>query len=105
MSSLNLGEIESAESPNKETGSGIAGLRNILFAFNFQTKVCCWWVNIIPSSSHFSKLLLRVTTNNQTPGESTALALFCLQVSLLLISLGKQPGYSPHVFLYTNRNW
>lgn len=60
MSSLNLGELESAESPNKENGSGIAGLRNILFARNFQTKVCYWWVTFIPSSSQFSKLLSRV---------------------------------------------
>lgn len=60
MSSLNLGETENAESPNKETGSGISGRRNILFAINFQTKVCYWWVTFIPSSSHFSKLLSRV---------------------------------------------
>lgn len=60
MSSLNLGEIESAESPNKETSSAIAGLGNILFATNFQTKVCYWQVTFIPSSSHFSKLLSRV---------------------------------------------
>lgn len=95
----------SSESPNKETGSGIAGLRNILFAITFQAKVCYWWVTFIPSSSHFSTCLSRVITNNQTPGESTAPALFCLEVSLLLISLGKQAGYSPCVFLYSNRNW
>lgn len=44
------------------------------------------------------KIVVKSHTNNQTPDEPTAPALFCLKASLLLISLGQQPGYSPCVF-------
>lgn len=66
MSSLNLGELESAESPNKENGSGIAGLRNILFARNFQTSLLLVG-NFYPFLISVQQIVVKSHTNKSNP--------------------------------------